>query len=75
MAAPEAVTNTEMMSRFRKHVGMPIGLPAPALGVKVGGFVMGTPPELVLDSCYVVPSKLEESGFVFQKPEMQLSKF
>ena len=75
MAAPEAVTNTEMMSRFRKHVGMPIGLPAPAFGVKIGGFIMGTPPEFVLDSCYVVPSKLEESGFVFQKPEMQLSKF
>lgn len=70
MAAPEAVSNAEMMSRFRKSVGMSVGLPAPELAVRLGTFVIGTAPELILDSCSAAPEKLLESGFVFQYEKM-----
>ena len=71
MAAPEAVSNAEMMSRFRKYVGMPIGLPAPELAVRLGTFIIGTAPELILDSCSAAPEKLLESGFVFLHEKMR----
>ncbi len=70
MATPDALSNAEMMKRFRKLVGMPIGLPAPAFAVRAGTFLLGTAPELVLNSCWAVPDKLLEDGFVFKYPEM-----
>jgi len=71
MTAPEVVSNTEMMSRFRKSVGALIGLPAPAWGVRIGAYLIGTAPELVLNSYYVIPNKLLERGFVFKYAEMR----
>ena len=70
MSAPHAVSNAEMMRRFRKSVGMPLGLPAPTFGVHIGAFFMGTAPELVLGSNWAVPTKLLDTGFVFDYPEM-----
>ncbi|MBK1830471.1 TIGR01777 family oxidoreductase [Verrucomicrobiaceae bacterium R5-34] len=72
MAAPEAVTNAEMMRRFRQQTGMPIGLPAPAFAVKIGASVIGTAPELILQSSWVEPGKLLGSGFTFTQPKMAL---
>lgn len=71
LAAPDAVNNAEMMRRFRKSVGMPIGIPAPAFGVRIGAYFMGTAPELILDSCWVEPKLLVEHGFVFNHAEMK----
>lgn len=71
MAAPGALTQAEMMSRFRKHVGMPVGIPAPALGVRLGAWIMGTAPELILNSSHVVADKLLENGFLFKNPELR----
>ena len=75
MATSDALSNAEMMRRFRKHLGMPIGLPAPALAVRLGTFILGTAPELVLDSCWAAPEKLLASGFVFKKPTLELDKW
>ena len=70
LSAPGAMSNSEMMRRFRKSAGMPIGIPAPALGVRVGAYLMGTAPELVLDSSWVDPAALRDAGFEFDHPEL-----
>ena len=70
MAAPDAVSNAEMMKRFRKHAGIPIGLPAPEFAVKIGANLIGTAPELILESCWVKPEKLLGNGFEFKQPKM-----
>lgn len=70
LAAPGAVTNAEMMRRFRKSAGMPIGIPAPTFGVRIGAYFMGTAPELILNSSWVEPKLLQEHGFVFHFAEM-----
>ncbi|BDS08964.1 NAD-dependent epimerase [Oceaniferula spumae] len=71
MAAPDAVSNAEMMRRFRKEAGVPFGLPAPAWAARIGAYVIGTAPELILSSNWVVPEKLLANGFDFSKPEME----
>ncbi len=71
LAAPNAVTNAEMMRQFRKNVGMPIGIPAPEFGVRIGAYILGTAPELILESCWVTPSRLLEASFVFNHPGMK----
>lgn len=75
LAAPEAVSNAEMMRRFREYVGMPIGILAPAFGVRLGAYVMGTAPELVLNSSYVKPEVLEREGFEFGFPGLRPERF
>lgn len=75
LAAPDAVTNAGMMRRFRKRAGVPFGIPAPAAGVRLGAFVMGTAPRLILASSWVAPEKLLEHGFKFAKPEMSLREW
>lgn len=71
MSAPDPVTNAEMMRRFRKLAGMPLGMPAAAWMARIGAYVLGTAPELILDSMWVVPTRLLENGFVFNHPEMK----
>lgn len=64
-AAPNPVTNIQFMQAFRKSVGMPVGFPAPAFAVKIGAFLLGTEPELVIDSVNVTPRKALSEGFTF----------
>lgn len=67
-ASPNPVTNSEMMSAFRKACKMPIGIPAPAVAVKLGALIMGTEASLVLDSVNIIPRKVLSGGFTFQFP-------
>ena len=71
MTSPEPLSNSDFMGRFRKSVGMPIGLPAAAWMVKLGAFFLRVEPELILGSLWVLPRKLLDSGFVFTHPEMK----
>ena len=75
MTAPSPVTNAEMMRRFRKFVGMPIGLPAAGWMVKIGAAITGSEAELILDPLWVTPNVLVEYGYQFKYPEMELEKF
>jgi len=68
IAAPNPVTNAEMMRHFRELVGMPIGLPATAWMLEIGAFLMRTETELILKSRRAVPCKLLASGFSFDHP-------
>lgn len=71
MAAPNPVTNAEMMRLFRRVCGVPIGLPAAEWMLEVGAFLLRTETELLLKSRRVVPGKLLASGFQFEFPMME----
>lgn len=68
IAAPNPVTNAEMMRIFRETFGIPIGLPAAKWMLEIGTFLLRTETELVIKSRHVVPRRLIESGFVFNFP-------
>lgn len=70
VVAPDALSNAEVMSRFRDYVGVPFGLPATRWMAEVGAFFLRTETELILKSRWVVPTRLLEHGFVFRYPEM-----
>lgn len=71
VSSPEPLPNAELMRRFRQHTGMPIGLPATKWMAEIGAFLLGTETELILKSRWVVPTRLQEHGFVFKYPEMK----
>ncbi|HLZ87425.1 MAG TPA: TIGR01777 family oxidoreductase [Puia sp.] len=66
VAAPGPITNRFFMTTFRRLTGRRIGLRAPALLLKLGALLIGTETELVLKSRWVLPTKLQETGFRFQ---------
>jgi hypothetical protein len=70
--APNPVSNRVFMAALRKAVGMPIGLPAPALLVRLAApVVMRTDPELALYGRYLVSRRLKEERFAFRFPEIE----
>lgn len=69
MAAPNPLTNAEMMKRIRKKVGVSFGLPAFEWMLEIGAFVMRTEAELMTNSMYVYPERLLKEGFVFEREE------
>jgi uncharacterized protein (TIGR01777 family) len=71
VAAPHPVTNAEMMRLFRRHVGLPFGLPSAKWMLEVGAFFLRTETELIVKSRRVVPTRLLESGFEFRYPELR----
>jgi uncharacterized protein (TIGR01777 family) len=71
VAAPNPVTNREMMAVFRQVCGQPIGLPAARWMLEIGAFVLRTETELMIKSRRVVPGKLLDSGFQFHFPILQ----
>lgn len=66
--SPESVSNAEFMDSIRKILRMPIGIPAPEFAIKLGAKLIGTEPELILNSSFVVPKRLMEAGFQFTFP-------
>lgn len=69
--APNPVTNKEFMAILRKITGHAVALPAYTWMLKLGAWMMGTEPELVLKSRWVVPAKLQEAGFRFKYPTLE----
>lgn len=67
-ASPNPVTNKEFMQTLRRITHTRIGLPAYTWMIKLGGAIIGTSPELVLKSRWVVPTRIRESGFQFNYP-------
>jgi NAD dependent epimerase/dehydratase family enzyme len=50
-----------------------IGLNAPELAIKLGAKLIGTEPELILNSSYIVPKRLVDAGFKFSFPQLSLA--
>jgi hypothetical protein len=69
IASPGPIPNGEFMSALRDAWNVPNGLPAPALFIHIGAFLMRTEPELVLQSCRTIPRRLLDAGFQFEFPE------
>jgi len=69
LAASHPLTNAEFMKCLRtKLAPLGIGLPAPAIGVRLGCFLIGSAPELALQSRKVVSARLKEAGYQFKYP-------
>ena len=68
IAAPNPLTNREMMAQARECCGVRFGLPAPSWMLELGAFFLRTETELLIKSRRVVPGKLLHSGFEFEFP-------
>jgi hypothetical protein len=66
LAAPNPLPNSEFMHILRKAWGIRFGLPANKLMLELGAFALRSETELILKSRRVVPTRLLESGFVFE---------
>ena len=71
LAAPGPVTNAVFMATLRRLMGRGYGLAAPAWLLKIGAFLIGTETELMLKSRWVVPTRLEKTGFAFSFPGLE----
>src|SRR5881409_4475391 len=73
VAAPNPVTEREMMRIIRRECGAPfgLGLPATRRMLEVAAFLHRTEAELIIKSRRVVPGRLLASGFQFHFPNMQ----
>ena len=68
--SPEPVTNRELMQELRKAMNRKIGLPAAEWMLSIGGRIIGTEPELILKSRWILPERLEQAGFRFAYPTL-----
>ena len=68
LASPNPLPNAQFMRDLRDAWGISFGLPATELMLEIGAFVLRSETELILKSRRVVPTRLLESGFVFQFP-------
>jgi uncharacterized protein (TIGR01777 family) len=67
MCAPNPVSNAMMAAALGKALDRPAGMPAPAFMLKM---MMGEVADVLLGSQRALPSRLLESGFQFQFPEI-----
>jgi hypothetical protein len=71
-SAPYPVSQSEFSRELRRAVGMPVGLPAYSWMVRIGApLLFRTDPELALYGRYVIPKRLEDEGFRFQRPQLR----
>ena len=70
VSSPNPITNKTFMQTLRNVTHHAIGLPAYAWMLKIGAALIGTETELLLKSRWVVPTKLQEAGFVFKYPNL-----
>lgn len=66
----EPVTNRELMKQLRMAMGKKLGLPATKWMLNVGAVVIGTEPELILKSRWILPERLQQEGFRFAYPTL-----
>lgn len=64
-SSPHPVTNRELMNTLRTTLSVPVGLPAPEWLLEIGAFMIRTETELLLKSRWVLPERLEKSGYTF----------
>jgi len=70
VAAPDPVTNAELMAAVRAAFGWSHGLPLPRGLLELGARLIRTETELVLKSRWVHPGVLLDSGFEFSCPTL-----
>ncbi|WOP39050.1 DUF1731 domain-containing protein [Streptomyces sp. Li-HN-5-13] len=68
LAAPGPLPQRALMRELRAAWGVPVGLPATRWMAEIGAFVLRSDTELLLKSRRVVPGRLLEAGFAFDRP-------
>ncbi|MGB6409349.1 MAG: TIGR01777 family oxidoreductase [Planococcus donghaensis] len=68
--SPEPVTNRELMKQLRMAMNRKVGLPATEWMLNMGAVVIGTEPELILKSRWILPERLEQFDFHFTYPTL-----
>ena len=64
--SPEPLNNEDFMYSLRRTLRMPIGISAPEFMINLGAKIIGTEPDLILNSSFVIPKRLLDSGFNFR---------
>lgn len=64
--SPNPISNSHLMKEIRHVVNVRIGLPAPRFAINLGAMVLGTEPELIINSSNVIPKKLVDAGYLFK---------
>ena len=73
-SSPNPVSQVEFMRTLRRVMKMPIGLPAFEWMVRIGApWFFRTDPELALYGRYVVSERLQDVGFVFEYPQLDVA--
>ncbi|MFF8195292.1 epimerase [Streptomyces bobili] len=68
LAAPTPLPHRAFMRALREAWGVPVGLPATRSMAALGAFALRSDTELLLKSRRVVPGRLLEAGFAFDRP-------
>jgi uncharacterized protein (TIGR01777 family) len=68
VAAPAPLPQRAFMRELRAAWGVPVGLPATRWMAEIGAFVLRSDTELLLKSRRVVPGRLLDAGFTFDRP-------
>jgi uncharacterized protein (TIGR01777 family) len=71
LAAPNPITNAEMMQTLRSIYNMPFGLPAALWMLEIGAFFLRTETELLIKSRRVISHRLPANGFEFEFVTME----
>jgi len=71
VCTPHPVPNRVFMTTLRKVTGHRIGLPVTTWMLRLGALLIGTEPELLLKSRWVLPTRLEKTGFTFRYPGLE----
>lgn len=66
IVSPQPIRNKYFMTKLRRVLNTPIGIPTPEIILKIGAKLIGTETELVLKSRNVIPKRLDENGFKFE---------
>jgi hypothetical protein len=69
--SPQPVNNKDFMHSLRKTLHVLVGIPAPKIGIYLGAKLIGTEPDLILNSSFVIPEKLLDAGFKFTYPAVE----
>ncbi|PJJ72008.1 hypothetical protein CLV46_1568 [Diaminobutyricimonas aerilata] len=71
IAAPNPVTNRELMATLRRVLGVPVGIPLLRWMLEVGAVALRTETELLLKSRWVLPERLQAAGYEFEYPALE----
>lgn len=69
--SPYPESNAAFMSKFRKAVGVKVGIPLPTLLAKVGAWAKGVDAGLLLASVSVTSCTAREEGFQYAFPKLE----
>jgi uncharacterized protein (TIGR01777 family) len=70
-SAPHPINNKTFMKALRKEMNVPFGLPSPKLLLAVGAVLIRTETELILKSRWVLPERLQATGYAFKYPTIE----